>query len=70
MLIKYQNECCEPYDKLNGYFFRICGSSVQFNDKARTRISQTQYYEKYCDKCGDARHDGKRTCKPKKDIKH
>lgn len=71
MPIKYKNTCCEYYDNLNGYFCRICGSSVQFNDKARARISQTYTTdEKYCDQCGNGRHDGNGTCKPKKDIKY
>lgn len=71
MSIKYQNECCEIYDNLNGYFCRKCGTTVQYTHKPRARISQTYTTdEKFCDQCGKPRHDGNGSCKPKKDPKY
>lgn len=69
MPIKYKNSCCKHYDDLNGYYCRICGSSVQYSDKARAKIALTYTTdEKYCDQCHKERHDGKSTCQPVKKI--
>lgn len=65
---KYNCTSCEKYDNHNGYFCRICGHSVQFDDKSRQRINMTyETNEKYCDCCSDQRHSG--SCNPKIDRK-
>lgn len=66
--IKYKNSCCKYYDELNGYFCRVCGSSVQYLHKSRQRISHVfSTNEKYCDQCGGKRHSGV-SCSPVKKL--
>ena len=55
----YNCPSCKRYDNLNGYFCRICGHSVKFDDRSRQKIAQTYVTnEKYCDNCGKKRHSG------------
>lgn len=64
MKTEYSCTSCKQYDNLNAYFCRICGNSVQFSDKARGRVAHTYSTdEKYCDCCGNKRHDGT-SCNP------
>lgn len=66
----YNYNCprCKHYDDLNGYFCRICGHSVQFDDKSRAKINQTHVLdEKFCDHCGKTWHGGT-SCNPTKKI--
>jgi len=61
MKIKHNYYCsrCKSYDNLNGYFCRICGNNVQFDDKARGKILHTRVTdEKFCDHCGKEWHGG------------
>ena len=67
-MAKHNYKCprCKTYDDLNGYFCRICGSSVQFDHKSRGRINHTyQTDERYCDHCGGEKDSG--SCRPKID---
>ncbi len=63
----YSCNSCSKYDKLNGYFCRICGGSIQFDDKSRQKIAQVYSTdEKFCDCCGKAKHSGNCSLKLKR----
>ena len=71
-MANYRYSCnrCKQYDDLNGFFCRICGGSVQFDDKSRAKINVARVTdEKYCDHCGKSWHGGT-SCSSKKDIKY
>lgn len=60
---------CKKYDDLNGYICRVCGDTVQFEHKSRTKIHLVRSTdEKHCDHCGENWHGGT-SCKPKIDRK-
>jgi len=67
---KYNCNRCKEFDTNNGYFCRICGHSVQFDDKARSKINIAHTTdEKYCDYCGKAWHNGT-SCSSVKKLKY
>jgi len=58
-MAKFNCTECHRYDKLNCYYCRKCGGSVQVGHISRQKLAQTYTTdEKYCDNCGKLRHNG------------